>query len=81
MAVMPMKRMTIIAMRRDRKQLLEFLQRQGTAEIDTDTEEDGRYKKIDVSAQKQIFEKNIRSMEDALEVLGKYEPEKSGRLS
>ena len=42
MAVMPMKRMTIIAMRRDRKQLLEFLQRQGTAEIDTDTEEDGR---------------------------------------
>lgn len=81
MAVMPMKRMTIIAMRRDRKQLLEFLQRQGTAEIDTDTEEDGRYKKIDVSAQKQIFEKNIRSMEDALEVLGKYEPEKSGLLS
>ncbi|MGN8773116.1 V-type ATP synthase subunit I [Candidatus Weimeria sp. HCP3S3_B5] len=81
MAVMPMKRMTIIAMRRDRKQLLEFLQRQGTAEIDTDTEEDGRYKKIDVSAQKQIFEKNIHSMEDALEVLERFDPQKKGLLS
>ena len=81
MAVMPMKRMTLIAMRRDRKQLLQFLQRQGTTEIDTDVPEDGIYKKIDVSSQKQIFLKNIKQAEDALEILAKIAPEKKSLLS
>ena len=81
MAVMPMKRMTLIAMRRDRKQLLQFLQRQGTTEIDTDVPDDGIYKKIDVSSQKQIFLKNIKQAEDALEILAKIAPEKKSLLS
>lgn len=81
MAVMPMKRMTLIAMRRDRKQLLQFLQRQGTTEIDTDVPDDGIYKKIDVSSQKQIFLKNIKQAEDALEILDKVAPEKKSLLS
>lgn len=81
MAVMPMKRMTLIAMRRDRKQLLQFLQRQGTTEIDTDVPDDGIYKKIDVSSQKQIFLKNIKQAEDALEILAKISPEKKSLLS
>ena len=81
MAVMPMKRMTLIAMRRDRKQLLQFLQRQGTTEIDTDVPDDGIYHKIDVSSQKQIFLKNIKQAEDALEILDKVVPEKKSLLS
>ena len=81
MAVMPMKRMTLIAMRRDRKELLQFLQRQGTTEIDTDVADDGIYKKIDVSSQKQIFLKNIKQAEDALDILNKVAPEKKSLLS
>lgn len=73
--------MTLIAMRRDRKQLLQFLQRQGTTEIDTDVPDDGIYKKIDVSSQKQIFLKNIKQAEDALEILAKIAPEKKSLLS
>ena len=73
--------MTLIAMRRDRKELLQFLQRQGTTEIDTDVPDDGIYKKIDVSSQKQIFLKTIKQAEDALAVLDKVAPEKKSLLA
>ena len=73
--------MTLIAMRRDRKELLQFLQRQGPTEIDTDVADDGIYKKIDVSSQKQIFLKNIKQAEDALDILNKVAPEKKSLLS
>lgn len=73
--------MTLIAMRRDRKQLLQFLQRQGTTEIDTDVPDDGIYKKIDVSSQKQLLLKQIKQADDALEILNKAAPEKSSLLS
>ena len=81
MAVMPMKRMTIIALRRDRKSILEYLQRQGEVEIDRGAPEDEFYHKIDVSGSRQIFEKNVQLLDTALSVLASYAPEGGGLLS
>lgn len=81
MAVMPMKRMTIVALRSDRKPILEFLQRQGQAEIDKNVPDDGIYHKIDVSPQKAMFEKKVAQADSALEILDRYAPVKTSLLS
>ena len=81
MSVVSMKKMTIIAPRKERKEMLEFLQRQGSVEIDRDVPEDGIFGKIDVSAPQQIFEKSCAQAASALEVLDAFAPEKTGLLS
>ncbi|MCR5452286.1 MAG: V-type ATP synthase subunit I [Lachnospiraceae bacterium] len=80
MAVVPMKRMTIIAARSDRKAILEYLQRQGEVEIDRESPDDPYYHKIDVSGSRQIFEKNVGLIDQALSVLDTYAPLKTGLL-
>lgn len=81
MSVVSMKKMTIIAPRKERKAMLEFLQRQGSVEIDRNVPEDGIFGKIDVSAPQQIFEKNSAQAAAALEVLDAFAPEKAGLLA
>ena len=60
MAVLPMKRVLIVGLRRDRKKLLELLQRKGVMEITTGksaekTDEDSVFHRIDLSGQSQMF--------------------------
>lgn len=79
MAVLPMKRVLIVGLRRDRKKLLELLQRKGVMEITTGksaekTDEDSVFHRIDVSGQRQMFEKNVAHAQAALAVLDKEHP-------
>ena len=72
MAVLEMQRIGICAQKKDRKQILELLQRRGVVEVDTNVEEDEVFRKMDTSGQRQLFEKNVQQAENALEILQQY---------
>ena len=55
MAVVPMKKVLICGLKKDRKQILELLQRQGAVEISNVLEEDSIFRKTDVSSSKTCF--------------------------
>lgn len=78
MAVLEMQRIGICARKKNRKQILELLQRRGVVEIDTDAAEDDVFVRTDTSGARQIFEKNMQAAENALEILQKYVPEGKG---
>lgn len=80
MSVLPMKRMLIIGLRKDRKEMLELLQRRGVVEISTSTpngisgDDDTVFHKIDMSGSKATFDKNVLLATSALEILDKTVP-------
>lgn len=80
MSVLPMKRMLIIGFRKDRKEMLELLQRRGVVEISTSTpngisgDDDTVFHKIDMSGSKATFDKNVLLATSALEILDKTVP-------
>lgn len=80
MAVVPMKKLLICGMKKDRKPILELLQRQGEVEISSVLKEDGTFTKMDVSSAKAVFEKNRAAAEQALQVLERFAPEEKGLL-
>ena len=76
-----MKSVQIIALRQDRKRLLEHLQDSELMQIEkTGTCKKG-YGKIDMTSQIQIFERNVNLSENALKILDRYSPEKKSILS
>ena len=81
MSVLPMKRVLIAGLRKDRKKILEFLQRQGVVQIETAASEDDIFKKQDRSQASAAFRKNAALSEQALEILNVHAPEKSSLLS
>lgn len=81
MAVVPMKKMLICGLKKDRKHILEFLQRQEALEISNVLEEDSIFKKTDVTSSRTVFERNALVAEQALAVLARYAPEKKGFLA
>lgn len=76
MAVLQMQRISIYALRKNRKPILEWIQRRGMVEINDVIQEDSVFRRIDMTAQKQQFERNIVAAKEALEVLHRYVPEK-----
>lgn len=76
MAVLQMQRISIYALRKNRKPILEWIQRCGAVEINDVLEEDSVFRRIDMTAQKTQFEKNIVASKQALDVLHQYMPEK-----
>lgn len=81
MAIVPMKKVLICGLKKDRKGTLELLQRQGVLEISNVLEEDETFRKMDVTSSKTVFERNAVIAEQALVVLEKYAPEEKGMLS
>ncbi len=81
MSVVPMKRISVAAMKRDRKAVLEYLQVLGVVQISIREKEDDIFEKTDMSKTQQVFLKNNEKAEDALAVLKRYAPEKTGLLS
>ena len=81
MSVVPMKRISVAAMKRDRKAVLEFLQVQGAVQISVRGKEDEVFTKTDMSKQKQVFQKSTDRAEEALAILKRHVPEKTGLLS
>lgn len=75
MAVLKMQRISICALKKDRKAILEKLQSLGVLQVDHILDEDKDFKKMDTAGQKAGFEKAASSADQALEILGKYIPE------
>jgi V/A-type H+-transporting ATPase subunit I len=81
MAVLQMQRISICALKENRKQILELLQQEGVVELDMAMEEDEVFRKSDTISSRGIFEKNAATLDHALEILQTYVPEKKGLLS
>ncbi|WP_130836210.1 V-type ATP synthase subunit I [Lachnoclostridium sp. Marseille-P6806] len=81
MSVLPMKRIVICALRKDRKQVLELLQRQGVLEIRSSLSDDEVFSRQDKSRMAATFRKSAEACEQALTVLDEHAPEESGLLS
>ncbi|MBQ2094120.1 MAG: hypothetical protein II190_06035, partial [Ruminococcus sp.] len=80
MAKEKMKTVRIIALREDRKRLLEHLQDSGLVQVRKTESGKKGFKKIDKSSQMQVFERNVQLTEHALKILDNIVPEKSGLL-
>lgn len=76
-----MKTVRIIALREDRKRLLEHLQDSGLIQIKKNDKSQNGFSKVDLSSQMQVFERNVALTEQALKVLDEKSPEKKGLLS
>lgn len=80
MAKLKMQKLRIIALREERKRVLEQLQRSGLVEIES-TPDDEVLQHDDTSAQCAQLEDYIRDINEALAVLESVSPEKKGFLS
>lgn len=77
MSVVPMKRISVIAMKKDRKAVLEYLQVLGVVEVSFKRKEDEVFRKQDMSAQQRMFEQRAAQAEEALQILKNNAPEKT----
>ncbi len=75
MAVLKMQRISICALKKDRKAILEKLQSLGVLEVNHVIGEDEDFRKMDTAGQKTGFEKAAASADQALDILEKYVPE------
>ncbi len=75
MAVLQMHKMNICAMKKNRKKILELLQKKGCLEIQETDNEDSVFMKMNTATQISIFERNAALAENGLEVLDRYCPE------
>ena len=81
MAVLPMQRMSIVALKKERKPILEFLQRCGVLEVEDIPVPDSIFSKMETTSSRSVFEKNIAALNQGLELLSQYAPAKTGLLS
>ncbi len=81
MAMLQMQRIFIYALKKDRKPLLEMLQRRGVVEISDEMPEDNVFHKTDTSHARSSIEKNINACKDAIAILDNYVPVKKSMLS
>lgn len=76
-----MKSVRIIALRQDRKRLLEHLQNSALVQIRKNENSEKGFSKIDMSSQMQVFERNVTLTQQALNILDELAPQKKGMLS
>lgn len=81
MAVLKMQKISICALKKDRKAILEQLQHLGVLEVDREKEEDAFFQKMDTTGQRMKFEKAATAADQALGILDAYAPEKKSLLS
>ena len=81
MAVLPMKKVNICALKKDRKSVLETLQRLGLVEVSDLDKNSTDFKTIDTFNMRSVFDKNKFIAQNALEILEKYLPEEKVFLS
>ena len=80
MAIMKMKRAVILAKKRDRKSILELLQRMELMEVAPGGEEDEVFRREDTSETVLLLRQKAQTAQRALSVLELWAPEKSGML-
>ena len=76
-----MKKVRIVALREDRKRLLEHLQDSALIQVRKHDKDINGFSRVDVTSQMQIFERNVTLTEQALKILDDYSREKKGLLS
>ena len=76
MAVLQMQRISICALKRDRKAILENLQSMGVIEMNQIVDEDDGFEKMDTQNARVGFEKKAQLSENALAILESYAPQK-----
>ncbi|MBP1755524.1 MAG: hypothetical protein H6Q59_1922 [Firmicutes bacterium] len=81
MAVLHMQRILICALRRDRKAILELLQRRGVIEVNDVLTEDSVFHKTDSSMMKGSLTKTVTVAKEAIEILSAHSNEKTSMLS
>ena len=80
MSIVQMQKVTISALREDRKAILEKLQAMGVMEVHPiETDED--FTVMDTTAARQSFDRNVSLIENALGILDQYAPEKKSMFS
>lgn len=75
------QKINLCAMKKNRKRILEAVQAMGVVEVSSWQDEMEGFQKMDTSAQKSQFEKTAAIIDQALEILEKYAPEKKGMLA
>lgn len=81
MAVLQMQRMSICALKKDRKAILEKLQSMGVMEINHVLEEDENFHRMDTVNARMSFDKAAAAADQALDILQQYAPVKQSMLS
>lgn len=81
MSVLEMQKINLCAMKKNRKYILEAIQAIGMIQVISEQETMDGFEKMDTSAQKSQFEKTSATIDQALEILQKYAPEKKGMLA
>lgn len=77
MSVLAMKKMALCARKKDRKAILEMLQRMGLIEIYETKEDNYDFESLDLSGQIAIFERTKNTAQSAIKILEKYQDNKS----
>lgn len=81
MAVLQMRKIRIYGLKRNRKQILEMLQRSSAVEVqELPMQEEDVFQQADVSSSRALFEKGLRDSQEALEILSQYVPAKGSML-
>ncbi len=75
-----MKTVRIVALREDRKRLLEHLQDSALIQIRKRDKSAEGFSKVDMTSQMQLFERNVTLTEQSLKILDDYSREKKGLL-
>lgn len=81
MAVLQMQKVSICALKKDRKAVLEKLQRMKVMEISQVEEEDSGFTVMDTRQERMELEKTASVADQALEILDRYAPEKKSMFS
>ncbi len=81
MAVLQMQRISICALKKNRKAILEKLQSMGVMEVSQFLEEEEGFQHMDTANASSSFEKAASSLDRALDILQIYAPEKKSMLS
>ena len=76
-----MKTVRIIALRQDRKRLLEHLQDSALVQIDAAEKSRKGFRRVNMTSQMQVFERNVDLTQQALKILDNAKPEKAGMLA
>lgn len=81
MAVVPMRRVSVYGLKKDRKRVLEALQCWGAVEIKCEDRSGSGFEKLDTGNQQSQLARQIQTAEQALQVLDSYAPEKKSMFS
>ena len=81
MAVLQMQRISICALKKDRKAILEKIQSMGIMEMSQVAEDEDGFEKMDTISARQSFEKKASLSESALNILDAYAPEKKSMFA